>query len=324
MTTEQIDYNAMPIRDRMKMVGDLYVKRDIGDEIHTCLDERREESLLLPEPEGVLIIGDTGTGKTSLLDNYRAKNPAERRDGIVCRPFLLTSIPAKASMNSLASTMLKDLGDPSPHSGNLAQKTDRVQTQLRLQQVEIVAFDEFQHMVEATGKDGLVRVSDWIKAQMKDVGIPFAICGLPHTGKILAVNRQLARLCPFHYSLGPFSWSEDTSRKDFRMFLGRLDKRLPFNQQSQMGDPDLAMRIFAATEGKLFRIAMLVRTAAFNAIRKGKDSVEMQHFAYAYETKVAAANGDRANPFTMDNKGVARELNQLLNRETKKSKKKAA
>ncbi|MET0103933.1 MAG: TniB family NTP-binding protein [Sedimenticola sp.] len=319
MSTKQVDYIDLPIRKRMEIVGDLYVKRDIGDDIHACFDERREESDFLPEPEGILVVGDTGTGKTALLENYLAKNPADRREGILCRPFLLTKIPAKASMNSLASMMLQDLGDPSPHTGNLAQKTDRVKRQLRLQNVELVAFDEFQHIVEATGKDGLVRVSDWIKDQMKDVGIPFAIFGLRHAEKILSINEQLARLCPFHYSLGPFTWDEDISRRDFRKFLARLDKKLPFNQLSHMGDPDIAVRIFAATEGKLFRIAMLIRTASFNAIRKGSNFVEMCDFSHAYETKMTAANGDLSNPFEIDKMQVEHDMNQLLNKDKKQS-----
>ncbi|MET0103252.1 MAG: TniB family NTP-binding protein [Sedimenticola sp.] len=302
------NYDKMTMQEKMKLVGDLYVKRDIGELIHRCFNVCRQEAGFLPEPEGVVVVGDTGTGKTSLLNNYLKENAPERYDGIIRRPFLVTSIPPKASMNSLATMMLTDLGDPAPHAGNIQQKSDRVRHLLKLQQVELVAFDEFQHLVEAIGRDGLARVSDWIKDQMKRTGIPFVIVGLKHAEKVVEVNEQLARLCPYRISLGPFGWESNSRRLDFRTFLARLDEMLPFDERSKMGDPDLAIRIFAATEGKLYRIAMLIKAAAFSALRRGGSCIELSDLSGAYDTKIGIMNGGLVNPFLLETKALEQFL----------------
>jgi hypothetical protein len=81
------------------------------------------------------------------------------------------------------------------------------------------------------------------------------------------------------------------------MFLNYLDEKLPFSRRSRLADPEMAMRIFCATEGVTGYVMKLIRRAAALAIDEKRECLEMDVLAWAYDERLAARAPDRVNPF---------------------------
>ncbi|CUW40084.1 conserved protein of unknown function(containing P-loop containing nucleoside triphosphate hydrolases domain,14-296) [Magnetospirillum sp. XM-1] len=291
------DWSKVPARDRKMIVGSVYVHRDLGNAIRAQIDENRESAPLFPEPHCILLTGESGSGKSSLLKSYLAANPPSRIDGVLRQPVLLLELPVKANMLGAATVMLRALNDPGSEIGTLEKKSERVRIQLKLQKVEVVFVDEFQHIVESSGERTLNKVGDWLKQQAKMTGIPFVLSGLPNSSVIVDVNAQFARICPYRYHLGPFKWDDQANRKAFRLFLAEVDKQLPFDMLTRLADVDLAQKLHLASEGSVGRLMLLIRKAAMCAIDRGAACVEMEDLAFAFDRILAPLSPLDENPF---------------------------
>ena len=298
--TETKSWTKRPVDERKAIVGALYVPRDVTEEIREQIDTCREDARSLPEPTCVLVTGDSGTGKSSLLRSYLEAHPPRRVEGIMRRPVLMVELPVKATMLDAATAMLRAMEDPGAEKGTLDNRSHRVRTQLKLQGVEVVLIDEFQHIVEASGDRTLNKVGDWLKQQSKQTGIPFVLVGLSHSASVVDVNPQFGRICPYRFSLGPFRWDEQPNRVAFRRFLAELDSQLPFDELSRIADPDTARRLFLASDGSVSRLMLLIRKAAFYAIERDAPRIETVDLAAAYRRVIEPLSHLDHNPFEDD------------------------
>src|SRR5690606_28838064 len=111
----------------------------------------------------LLVLGESGTGKSTLcrllVERYPRQVLAER--DVV--PVLSVSVPAGATITNVASEILAALGDPHPSAGTVAVKTRRVLVLCRSCGVELVLFDEAQHLHDRGQIATHYLVGDWIK-----------------------------------------------------------------------------------------------------------------------------------------------------------------
>jgi energy-coupling factor transporter ATP-binding protein EcfA2 len=288
--------------ERKLKLRELFIDRPITDTIFQDIDEARANRHLHPEPTSVLIIGDTGFGKSTLLTHYCRAHPLERVNGILCRPVLMVELEVKANMLSAAAEMLRALGDPGAERGTLSGRGNRVRTQLELQKVEVILIDEFHHIVEASGERTLNKVGDWLKQLSKRTGIPLVLAGLPHSASLLDINKQFAGICPYRRNLNPFDWRNADSRRDYRLFLARVDAALPFDDWSGLAEPDTARRLFIASSERGYAIPrplmVQIRSAGGRAIDRGACRIEMQDLEEAFAQEIAPTSPLTYNPFS--------------------------
>jgi hypothetical protein len=143
--------------------------------------------------EHLLILGESGTGKSSLCRLIEQK--FERFSTPECDvvPVLVIAVPPAATIASVAVTMLTKLGDPSPSSGNISAKSARIVILCRACRVELVLFDEAQHIHDRGQVVTHYLVGDWLKNLIDEMKIPTVFFGLPRLENLLQVNEQLRR-----------------------------------------------------------------------------------------------------------------------------------
>lgn len=281
--------------ERMALVGNLYVERDVATEIFAQLDHIRNRAKVLPEPRSLMLIGGTGMGKTTLLKTYLERNPKSMVENSIVRPAVYVSLPVKTTIRGAATELLQAMEVPNPQ-GTLVDRTHLIETQLKAQKVEIVLVDETQHVVEASGVKNLPKVGDFFKDLSKKARVPFVLTGMPETKAIFEGNDQLKRLCRLE-NIGPFTSETDEEFMMFRRFLASVDKQLPFEKPARFGDKDPARLIFAATEGKICNVMTLIREAAILAIADGSESVQYDHLQQAFDTQLDSIVAVKENPF---------------------------
>ncbi|MBY8168090.1 TniB family NTP-binding protein [Vibrio fluvialis] len=270
---------------------------DIINDISDC----REFSDGIHEPDCMIVVGDTGAGKTTLIDKYLAKNPrSETNDGSII-PILSTSLPPNATPITASEQLLSDLGDPLAFSrGNDPVKIAKEMSDLmKLCGVELIIIDEFQHMIDRKNKQILHSAADWLKMLIVRSKIPVVLFGMPYSVLILEANNQLAGRFELQHTLEPFRLNNKESRTLYKTFLTMLDEALPFHESSALASPEMMKRIYAFSQGNLRRIRKLINRSSRLALRDNSNKILLEHFAIA-APKVSKAACEKQNPFRVN------------------------
>ncbi|MCY9844540.1 TniB family NTP-binding protein [Vibrio caribbeanicus] len=267
---------------------------DIFDDISDC----REFSDGIHEPDCMIVVGDTGSGKTTLIERYLAKNPrSEKNDGSVI-PILSTSLPPNATPITASEQLLSDLGDPLAFSrgSDPVKVAEEMGDLMKSCGVELIIIDEFQHMIDRKNKQVLHSAADWLKMLIVRSKIPVVLFGMPYSVVILEANHQLAGRFELQHTLEPFRLDNKENLILYKTFLIKLDEALPFNESSALESRDMMKRIYAFSKGNLRRIRKLINRSTRLALRDKSNKILLEHFAEA-APKVSRAACEKHNPF---------------------------
>jgi hypothetical protein len=167
--------------------------------------------------------------------------------------------------------------------------------------VELIIADEFQHFIDKDSDKVLHDVSDWLKVLMDKTRKPIILIGMPNCDKILEANEQLKRRFTLRENLEPFGWKTTKQQEDFRELLKQIDGKLPFNERSNLADPDMSFRIYYATRGVIGYVMKLIRTAALLALRQSVRKLDAGILAKAFDKNLRKVFPRRVNPFRVTN-----------------------
>lgn len=103
---------------------------------------------------GLLLIGSSGIGKSTLIESYESLYPRVHGPEGTTIPVLRVSVPSSPSAKSLAEAILVALKDPKAHRGSAAEKTERIAVWLERCGVELLLLDEFKHLVYTPALSG--------------------------------------------------------------------------------------------------------------------------------------------------------------------------
>ena len=105
-------------------------------------------------PYNLMLIGDSGAGKTSLINEYCRRKPfskKRRKNGILETEYIAIDMPVGTTEKKLLEELVKAAGG-SKHSSNLQESFDKLANNIKLKAVII---DEFHHLL-GTQKNNLV------------------------------------------------------------------------------------------------------------------------------------------------------------------------
>lgn len=299
MESKRRDYSNMTIEKRKHMVEQLLVIyprfKIILDKIAYCHQHAR----IAAEPDGILLEGIAGTGKTTLGKHYMRAFPRKVTEDGTIVPILATRIEVPASPKSLVTALLEALGDPVADKGSTVSQTIRLRKLMKDCSTELIILDEFQHFIDKDSKKVLKTISDWLKNLMDETKIPIALMGMPYSHTILDAigNEQLQRRFSVRVSLEPFNWKSPEDQKNFRRFLQAVDEKLPLNEWSNLSDLDMAFRFYTASDGVISKVMKVVRLATTIALDLSRERLELDILSLAYEECLAANTPEKENPF---------------------------
>jgi hypothetical protein len=253
------------------------------------------------EAEGLPIIGESGTGKTSQLENFFAKYPpTENQDGKIV-PVLLTAVPSKPTVKSLAFRMLDDLGVPDPERGTEEEKTRRLRVLIKELGTRVVMFDEFHHFVDQGTLKVMHHVADWLKTLIDKTKVTVVIAGLPSSMSVIDQNVQLARRFSAPIVMPRFDWHMQRDRQQFRsILLGFSNALCRTYECPDLSTEEMGFRIYLATGGLMAYVVRLLRQLERNCITEGKRKLALDDFDAAHAQAVWSAERNPALPRPFD------------------------
>ena len=262
------------------------------------LDHAYELALRGAEPDGLAIVGESRTGKTSVLEGFASKHTRTRRPDGLHIPVLRVVTPPTPSVKSLASTMLNSIGDPDPYRGTESQMTHKLKTQIRATGVKVLLCDEFQHFWDRGKQKVMYQAADWLKVLIEQTGTTVVVAGLTSCLAVIEQNEQLMRRFSAPLRLERFQWDVAESRSQFTGILDAYHAELSNEYElPDLSNEAVAFRFYMATGGLIGLLAKLLRRAEQEAVLSERNRITLDDFDRAHKRAIWSHDADQLRPF---------------------------
>ncbi len=281
---------------RRKAINELRVQRPQLEVVLKRMNLMREGHREGREATCMTLTGEPGVGKSEFLKLYALANPVvEERtgDGVLRRrPVVYVELPSAATVLTASDAIMRVmLGDNAP-SGR-AVRDGLMERQLKVQRVEILILDEFQHVGEKGAEKTRAQTADFIKGITKRTRIPIVMAGMPVIDTLIEDNKQLDTITPYRIMIPAYAFAANEEKEGFRSYLAKVDAALPFDQPSKLAANALSTKLFLASEGNLRILMRIISEAGRLAIEEHACSIFERHLHEAYEAEALALD----NPF---------------------------
>lgn len=221
----------------------------------------------------LLIYGDTGMGKTKIVRKFERAHPPTlcQPTGVTNRPVVVAQVPSEPVERDLYRELLASLQAPALVGGALAREKDICRSLLRTVGARMIVLDEVNGMLAGTYRQQRIFLNA-LRFLANDLRVPLVCAGTDLARQALLTDAQLAeRFEAFH--LKP--WKNDHA---FARLLKSLAGILPLRAPSDLDTDAVRERIHTLASGVTFRIFQLIETAAEEAIRSGKERLDLMSF----------------------------------------------
>jgi DNA transposition AAA+ family ATPase len=261
------------------------------------LGEVHQEALFSKSSKGLMILGLSGSGKTTTVREYLSLAfPTIRCEGKFNRAIRV-EIPSAPSGKNLAAAVLAALGDPFSSSNHHSAevKFKRVVTLLINLQTEIIIFDEAQHLVDYRRRSDY-EAADWIKSLMNEVGITVVLVGLKRTENLILANEQLRRRFSASVDLDRFKCDTKRGQREFVDLIRSIRGILPVPAIELITD-DMLRRLHHGSFGLIDYLIKIIDRSVWLARRHPTDGINREVMATAFQDEVWAGGANNRNPF---------------------------
>lgn len=267
---------------------DIIMHEQVRDAIEK-LDEIRTRSRVPDKrdgkPRGLLVIGDSGAGKTTVIEEFLRstgyqKDPVVTEDGDRM-PVVHVELPSSPTFRQVASAIMLELGFPVDRNSNTKQILLRIAHLCEEMGVEIIVIDEAHHIMQAKGDDEY-NTSEFLKSLLNGCKSQIALFGLP---ALLALRGypQLKRRFQPPVLLKPYHWDKKSGRLEFLAILDEFEAGVDLPEPSNLSKQWHALRIYCATGGHVGLVSKYLSEAYRRALTEGLPSIDMELLAEVYD-----------------------------------------
>lgn len=251
--------------------------------------------------EGVVVLGETGSGKTYMLDFLSHEFAVEPDPALYYTPrvFLVLSVPTPCSPLDFSRAVLKALGDPLWRRVRNDNASDRVRGLLIDCKVRFLAIDNFHDVPERRRARGVDQVITWVRELFDAVPAVYILVGNGEADTVINSSTQLKRRFPFQCRLQYQGVQTEKQTHEFAKLLFEIARRLPLAARQSFVDDAFVGQAFFATSGIIKYLIELFDHAWPLALQRGRE----QLLATDFEAAFVAQHGqvpEGCNPFAAD------------------------
>jgi hypothetical protein len=234
--------------------------------------KKMEELLKFPKQDRmpcILILGDSNSGKTSVLKKFWRSHPAVRHpaDYQDRRPVIYFEVSGPGE-SRFFDQALKGLGVTPALSHNPRQKEQQFLTHCTKQGVRALVIDEFHNGIHTSSREQL-KLLVRVKSVTNMLQIPLIVAGTPDAKTFLFSDPQLSSRFVIQERIP--RWQDG---KEYRGFLHGLEIKYPLKKPSMLGEIGvLAVKIMDMTEGLTGEMVRLLQASAVLAIETAEEQI---------------------------------------------------
>ncbi len=250
------------------------------------------------KPKGTIIFGDSGVGKTTLIDEYLREFPRTEEPGRTRVPVITIETDSAQNVKAITEEILDALDVPYPSRSTQKNLFRLMKRAFKDLGVELVFFDEFQEVLPQKTKDS-PHIMRFIKRAMNETKVPWILVGTDQTQKVLEMgDNQLRRRFSGAYRLRPFSIRNPQEREDFKTYVSLLQDALPFKCQHLTEETHL-QRIYCSTLGIPGFVANLFEQMV--ELHIGDQAITLELLAEAHRRAFIGSGDTTAGAFMVKN-----------------------
>lgn len=230
------------------------------------------------ETRGVLITGEPGSGKTSIVQHAMKKHPAfAPTDGAAPR-WIALSVPSPATTKSLGLELLERLGYPLMSPRETSWKIwQTVRHRIAILGVTVIWIDEAHDLLNQKSPHETSDMLKMLKSVMQGpAAVVVVLSGVPSLRNVIAQDQQVARR--FRKLVVP----PVSAAADGELLERALRGYCRFADVAPPAERDLMLRIVHASRGRLGRCLELMIGAIAAAVGEGATQLAQPHFAEAF------------------------------------------
>lgn len=275
----------------------VFIKYPAFENALHAMDRAYQLSRELRQPRGVMIIGPTGSGKTSLLRYFMDSLP---RDSLIADPFAVLTIRLQdsPSVGRLVSALLRRLQYPFPSvkGDSLGAKRDILIESLKNRGTRIILVDEASAMCDSStrrthfassGND----VTEFWRELIDDAQLSVVLAGTEDLNKLSKVDSALFARVPVVETLKDLSC--DLTWQAMLHGFARSVTRIKLDV---LLSPNADKLLHLATYGNFRRLKLLLSEATLISIDRDTTSVTMQDLELAFD-RAFGSSSLTPNPF---------------------------
>ncbi len=261
---------------------------------------------------GMILYGEPGVGKSAILDTYVSSylDSCENleTDELTREPIIKISIPSKPTINSLIVEMLEAVGH-SNLSGTQSALNVRLREFIKSQGVELLIFDEFQHLLREQAQTSTRNVLNYIKTLMDDTKVAVVMAGIPEGRNAIKAYDELFQRMTFEQAeIQTYNLKLKASCIEFVEFMHSIELILAGAGVKiiSLTNKTMLQRVWLASNGRVRLIERLIaKVLEKTDLTK---TVNISHFERIYEkNKMNPKLGDTFNPFSVNDKAKLQE-----------------
>ncbi len=225
---------------------------------------------------GMLLLGDAGSGKSTIVQRILDLNLPERTLDGVTAPVAVVEVPPAPTLRAVVDSMYSALGYRAEKGlsaediiKDLVGKADLLGTAAML-------LDESHHILESRET---AQVTEFLKSLLNRLGCCMIFAGLKELETLRGSLQLDRRLFP-DVLLRPYSFTNTVERLEFMAFLAAMEKHaLGFSQPSGLASQDVARRLYAASGGLIGIVTKYLSHAVLLARIRGLDRIDLDLLA---------------------------------------------
>lgn len=218
-----------------------------------------------PDAMNLLLIGEPGSGKTSVLRHYAS---AYKPSGTGL-PILFIKIADGPKESALYETILDVLHSSYPPRASTKDKRHQVLSVLKTSQVEMLFIDEIHHMLLGSALQQRSFLAG-LKTLVNELSIPLVCAGVESAHNAICLDEQVGRR--FEVARLPV-WSMD---QEYRRLLASFERILALRKPSNLIDQALAFRLLEMSRGSIGRLGRILKLAAIHAVKTGVECITIK------------------------------------------------
>lgn len=276
----------LPLLTHMDIVKNLCIATPSYSGIQRDLRRTLHETATTSTPACKHFVGHSRTGKSFAFREFEAGFPPERTPEGLRKEVIYAQAPVRGTVKGLMEALLRALGDPLWMAGTYSNMLARLLNLLEEAQTKMIILDEFQHLIDKGQRAELNNTTDWLKALVEPNTFSLICVGLPTSKGLILRNEQLSNRFDPTIEVPVYDWTQSNSQKVFRAILLTIQQKLAPFEMPELSKPDMALRMYLATGGRIGLLSKLLDRAVKNAIWDNRTAIRVEDLHDAFTTAI--------------------------------------